>query len=381
MTRPASQRTGTLMVMAGGTGGHVFPGLAVAHWMQARGWRVVWLGNAAGMEATLVPKHGIAMEYVRFGGVRGKGLKTKLMLPVNLLRACSQSLRALRSVKPDVVLGMGGYITFPAGLMSKLSGTPLVLHEQNSIAGLANKVLAHIAKRVLVAFPNALPNAEWTGNPVRAELAETLSPKERYAARNVKPDARLNVLVVGGSLGAAALNETVPKALALLDPAARPHVVHQAGAKHIDALKANYAAAGLTSDEDVQLVPFIDDMASAYAAADLVICRSGAMTVSEIAAVGVAALFVPFPFAVDDHQTTNAAFLANEGAAHLIQQRDLSAEKLAGWLRDQTRETLSQMAVKARALAKPDATERVGRVCADVAGLSALIQAPKEIQP
>ncbi|WP_213780002.1 undecaprenyldiphospho-muramoylpentapeptide beta-N-acetylglucosaminyltransferase [Caballeronia sp. dw_276] len=381
MTASASNRAGTLMVMAGGTGGHVFPGLAVAHWMQARGWRVVWLGNAAGMEATLVPKHGIAMEYVRFGGVRGKGLKTKLMLPVNLLRACSQSLRALRTVKPDVVLGMGGYITFPAGLMSKLSGTPLVLHEQNSIAGLANKVLAHIAKRVLVAFPNALPNAEWTGNPIRAELAETLSPKERYAARNVKPQARLNVLVVGGSLGAAALNETVPKALALLDPATRPHVVHQAGAKHIDALKANYAAAGLTSEEDVQLVPFIDDMASAYAAADLVICRSGAMTVSEIAAVGVAALFVPFPFAVDDHQTTNAAFLANEGAAHLIQQRDLSAEKLAGWLRDQTRETLSQMAVKARTLAKPDATERVGRVCADVAGLSALIQAPKEIQP
>ncbi|MGX7004567.1 undecaprenyldiphospho-muramoylpentapeptide beta-N-acetylglucosaminyltransferase [Caballeronia sp. KNU42] len=380
MTVSTSSRAGTLMVMAGGTGGHVFPGLAVAHWMQARGWRVVWLGNASGMEATLVPKHGIAMEYVRFGGVRGKGIKTKLMLPVNLLRACSQSLRALRTVKPDVVLGMGGYITFPAGLMSKLSGTPLVLHEQNSIAGLANKVLAHVAKRVLVAFPNALPNAEWTGNPIRAELAEALPPKERYAARN-DADARLNVLVVGGSLGAAALNETVPKALALLDPALRPRVVHQAGAKHIDALKANYAAAGLSADGDVQLVPFIDDMASAYAAADLVICRSGAMTVSEIAAVGVAALFVPFPFAVDDHQTTNAAFLANAGAAHLIQQRDLSAEKLAGWLREQTRETLASMAVKARALAKPDAAERVGRVCADVAGLSALIQAPKEIQP
>jgi UDP-N-acetylglucosamine--N-acetylmuramyl-(pentapeptide) pyrophosphoryl-undecaprenol N-acetylglucosamine transferase len=381
MTVSTSSRAGTLMVMAGGTGGHVFPGLAVAHWMQARGWRVVWLGNASGMEATLVPKHGIAMEYVRFGGVRGKGIKTKLMLPVNLLRACSQSLRALRTVKPDVVLGMGGYITFPAGLMSKLSGTPLVLHEQNSIAGLANKVLAHVAKRVLVAFPNALPNAEWTGNPIRAELAEALPPKERYAARNADAKARLNVLVVGGSLGAAALNETVPKALALLDPAMRPRVVHQAGAKHIDALKANYAAAGLSADEDVQLVPFIDDMASAYAAADLVICRSGAMTVSEIAAVGVAALFVPFPFAVDDHQTTNAAFLANAGAAHLIQQRDLSAEKLAGWLREQTRETLASMAEKARALAKPDAAERVGRVCADVAGLSALMQAPKEIQP
>jgi UDP-N-acetylglucosamine--N-acetylmuramyl-(pentapeptide) pyrophosphoryl-undecaprenol N-acetylglucosamine transferase len=240
-----------------------------------------------------------------------------------------------------------------------------------------------VAKRVLVAFPNALPNAEWTGNPIRAELAEALPPKERYAARNVGPEAgpkaRLNVLVVGGSLGAAALNETVPKALALLDPALRPRVVHQAGAKHIDALKANYAAAGLSVDDDVQLVPFIDDMANAYAAADLVICRSGAMTVSEIAAVGVAALFVPFPFAVDDHQTTNAAFLANKGAAHLIQQRDLSAEKLAGWLRDQTRETLAAMAEKARALAKPDATERVGRVCADVAGLSAQIQAPKEI--
>ncbi|CAH2771716.1 MAG: UDP-N-acetylglucosamine--N-acetylmuramyl-(pentapeptide) pyrophosphoryl-undecaprenol N-acetylglucosamine transferase (EC [uncultured Caballeronia sp.] len=381
MTVSTSSRAGTLMVMAGGTGGHVFPGLAVAHWMQARGWRVVWLGNASGMEATLVPKHGIAMEYVRFGGVRGKGIKTKLILPVNLLRACSQSLRALCTVKPDVVLGMGGYITFPAGLMSKLSGTPLVLHEQNSISGLANKVLVHLAKRVLVAFPNALPNAEWTGNPIRAEFAETLPPKERYAARNVGPEACLNVLVVGGSLGAVALNETVPKALALLDPALRPRVVHQAGAKHIDALKANYAAAGLSADDDVQLVPFIDDMASAYAAADLVICRSGAMTVSEIAAVGVAALFVPFPFAVDDHQTTNATFLANAGAAHLIQQHDLSAEKLAGWLREQTRETLGHMAVKARALAIPDAAERVGRVCADIAGLSALMQAPKEIQP
>jgi UDP-N-acetylglucosamine--N-acetylmuramyl-(pentapeptide) pyrophosphoryl-undecaprenol N-acetylglucosamine transferase len=374
MTARAMPFAGTLMVMAGGTGGHVFPGLAVAHWMQARGWRVVWLGNAAGMEATLVPKHGIPMEYVRFGGVRGKGLQTKLMLPVNLLRACSQSLRVLRQVKPDVVLGMGGYITFPAGLMSKLAGCPLVLHEQNSIAGLANKVLAHVAKRVLVAFPNALPNAEWTGNPIRAELARALPPKERYAARS----GRLNILVVGGSLGAAALNETVPKALALLDPETRPRVVHQAGAKHIDALQANYTAAGLNVGDDLQLVPFIEDMASAYASADLVICRSGAMTVSEIAAVGVAALFVPFPFAVDDHQTTNAAFLVSQGAAHLIQQRDLSAAGLADWLRSQTRESLAGMAERARELAKPDAAERVARVCADVAGLGASVQAPKE---
>ncbi|WP_250509506.1 undecaprenyldiphospho-muramoylpentapeptide beta-N-acetylglucosaminyltransferase [Caballeronia sp. GACF4] len=361
----------TLMVMAGGTGGHVFPGLAVAHWMQAQGWRVVWLGNASGMEATLVPKHGIPMESVRFGGVRGKGIKTKFMLPVNLLRACSQSLRVLRQVKPDVVLGMGGYITFPAGVMTRLAGCPLVLHEQNSIAGLANKVLAHLAKRVLVAFPNALPNAEWTGNPIRAELTRTLPPKERYAARS----GRLNVLVVGGSLGAAALNETVPKALALLSDEERPRIVHQAGAKHIEALQANYAAAGFSRGGDLQLVPFIEDMASAYAAADLVICRSGAMTVSEIAAVGVAALFVPFPFAVDDHQTTNGAFLARNGAAELIQQRDLSAERLAGWLRMQSRETLTAMAERSRALAKPDATERVAKVCADVAGARTHAQA------
>jgi len=360
----------TLMVMAGGTGGHVFPGLAVAHLMQAWGWRVVWLGNPAGMEATLVPKHGIPMEYVQFGGLRGKGMKTKLMLPVNLLRACMQSLSVLRRVKPDVVLGMGGYITFPAGVMTALSGTPLVLHEQNSIAGLANKVLAKLAKRVLVAFPNALPNAEWTGNPIREELARTSAPKARYAARS----GPLNVLVVGGSLGASALNEVVPRALAKLAPQERPRIVHQAGAKHIDALRANYEAAGIVkgndANDDVQLVPFIDDMTSAYANADLVICRSGAMTVAEIAAVGVAAFFVPFPYAVDDHQTTNAAFLADNGAALLVQQRDLSADALAAWLRSQTRATLAEMAERSRSLAKPDATEQVAQICAMVAGVT-----------
>ncbi|MBW9107521.1 undecaprenyldiphospho-muramoylpentapeptide beta-N-acetylglucosaminyltransferase [Paraburkholderia phenoliruptrix] len=354
----------TLMVMAGGTGGHVFPGLAVAHLMQAWGWKVVWLGNPAGMEATLVPKHGIPMEYVRFGGLRGKGLKTKLMLPMNLLRACTQSLSVLRRVKPDVVLGMGGYITFPAGLMTALSGRPLVLHEQNSIAGLANKVLAKLAKRVLVAFPNALPRGEWTGNPIRAELARAIAPKARYAERK----GPLNVLVVGGSLGAAALNEVVPRAIALLRPDERPHIVHQAGAKHIDDLTRNYAAAGLQTGADLQLVPFIDDMTSAYEKADLVICRSGAMTVSEISAVGVAALFVPFPYAVDDHQTTNAAFLADNGAALVVQQRDLSAEKLADWLRSQTRESLADMAERSRSLAKPDATQQVAQICASVAG-------------
>ncbi|MFC0400438.1 undecaprenyldiphospho-muramoylpentapeptide beta-N-acetylglucosaminyltransferase [Paraburkholderia rhizosphaerae] len=365
MTRIATDPR-TLMVMAGGTGGHVFPGLAVAHLMQAWGWRVVWLGNPTGMEATLVPKHGIPMEYVRFGGLRGKGLATKLMLPVNLLRACSQSLSVLRRVKPDVVLGMGGYITFPAGVMTWLSGRSLVLHEQNSIAGLANKVLAKLAKRVLVAFPNALPHAEWTGNPIREELARVPTPEGRYASRS----GPLNVLVVGGSLGAAGLNEVVPNALARLAPNERPRIVHQAGAKHIDAARANYEAAGIATGDDVQLVPFIDDMTSAYANADLVICRSGAMTVAEIAAVGVAAFFVPFPYAVDDHQTTNAAFLAEHGAARVVQQRDLTADMLADWLRGQTRATLVEMAKRSRSLAKPDATEQVAQVCATVAGVA-----------
>jgi UDP-N-acetylglucosamine--N-acetylmuramyl-(pentapeptide) pyrophosphoryl-undecaprenol N-acetylglucosamine transferase len=379
MTRLATDPR-TLMVMAGGTGGHVFPGLAVAHLMQAWGWRVVWLGNPAGMEATLVPKHGIPMEYVRFGGLRGKGLKTKLMLPVNLLRACSQSLAVLRRVKPDVVLGMGGYITFPAGVMTWLSGRSLVLHEQNSIAGLANKVLAKLAKRVLVAFPNALPHAEWTGNPIREELARVPVPEARYASRS----GPLNVLVVGGSLGAAGLNEVVPNALARLAPEERPRVVHQAGAKHIDAARANYAAAGIeigsATADDVQLVPFIDDMTSAYANADLVICRSGAMTVAEISAVGVAAFFVPFPYAVDDHQTTNAAFLAEHGAALVVQQRDLTAQMLADWLRGETRETLVDMAKRSRSLAKPDATEQVAQICATVAGVAHRAAVPEGSQ-
>ena len=353
----------TLMVMAGGTGGHVFPGLAVAHRMQAQGWRVVWLGNPGGMEATLVPKHGIPIEFVRFGGLRGKGIVTKLKLPLNLLRACWQSLGVLRKIKPDVVLGMGGYITFPAGIMTALTGRPLVLHEQNSIAGLANRVLARLAKRVLVAFPGALPGGEWTGNPIRDELAGIGLPAERYASRT----GPLKLLVVGGSLGAAALNEVVPLALAKLPPEGRPHVMHQAGAKHIGALTTFYANAGLGDDPSIRLVPFIDDMAAAYADADLVICRSGAMTVAEIAAVGVAALFVPFPYAVDDHQTTNGRFLADAGGALLIQQRELTVDGLADWIHAQTRATLAEMAGHARERAKPDATDAVAGVCAAVA--------------
>lgn len=349
----------TLLVMAGGTGGHVFPGLAVAKALREQGWRVVWLGNRTGMEATLVPSHDIPMEYIQFGGLRGKGLLTKLLLPVNLLRAFWQSIGALRRVRPSVVLGMGGYITFPAGMMASLLGRPLVLHEQNSVAGLANKVLAKVADRVLCAFPQALPGAEWTGNPVRDEVAALPEPALRYEGRQ----GPLRVLVVGGSLGAAALNEIVPKAIALLPAGERPLVCHQAGVKQIDQLRANYAAAGV----EARAVPFIDDMAQAYADADLVICRAGAMTVSEVAAAGVAALFVPFPHAVDDHQTTNARFLSERGAALLVQQGELSAEGLAHMLSGLTRPQLKQMAQLARDVAKPDATRRVAEICSQMA--------------
>ncbi|MDW3680356.1 undecaprenyldiphospho-muramoylpentapeptide beta-N-acetylglucosaminyltransferase [Cupriavidus sp. CV2] len=349
----------TLLVMAGGTGGHVFPGLAVARALREQGWRVVWLGNRTGMEATLVPKYDIPMEFIQFGGLRGKGPLTMLMLPLNLLRAFWQSLQALRRVRPDVVLGMGGYITFPAGMMASLLGRPLVLHEQNSIAGLANKVLAKVADRVLCAFPNALPDSEWTGNPVRDEVAHMPAPEARYDSRT----GPLRLLVVGGSLGAAALNEVVPKALALLPQDERPLVKHQAGAKQIDTLRANYQAAGVAAET----LPFIDDMAAAYAQADLVICRAGAMTVSEVAAAGVAALFVPFPHAVDDHQTTNAQFLSTQDAALLVQQNELTASGLAQTLASLSRPRLREMAHQARGLAKPDATRRVAEICSQIA--------------
>lgn len=282
-----------------------------------------------------------------------------MLLPLNLLRAFWQSIGALRRVRPNVVLGMGGYITFPAGMMASLLGRPLVLHEQNSIAGLANKVLAKVADRVLCAFPDTLPGGEWTGNPVREELAHLDAPEARYGQRT----GPLRILVVGGSLGAAALNEVVPKAIALLPQSERPVVTHQAGARQIDTLRANYAAAQVPA----QTLPFIDDMARAYADADLVICRAGAMTVSEVAAAGVAALFVPFPHAVDDHQTTNAKFLSSQGAALLVQQQDLTAEGLAQTIASLTRPQLKDMARMARGLAKPEATRRVAEVCSQLA--------------
>jgi UDP-N-acetylglucosamine--N-acetylmuramyl-(pentapeptide) pyrophosphoryl-undecaprenol N-acetylglucosamine transferase len=352
--------TRTMLVMAGGTGGHIMPALAVADVLRERGWRIVWLGSRQGMEADLVPKRGYPVEYIRFAGLRGKGLVRKALLPLNLLIAFWQCARVIFRVRPDVVLGLGGYISFPGGMMAALLGRPLVLHEQNAIAGLANKVLAQVADRRLVGFPKVLGKAAWVGNPVRAAIVALPAPEARFAGRV----GRLRLLVVGGSLGAQALNEVVPAALAKLSSDARPAVRHQAGTRHIEELRANYARAGV----DGECVAFIDDMAAALGEADCVICRSGALTVAEVAAAGVAAIFVPFPFAVDDHQSANARFLSDQGAALLVPQKELTPQRLAETLAGFTREKLLEMARRARALAKPDAAVAVADVCAELAG-------------
>lgn len=355
----------TLMVMAGGTGGHVYPALAVADALRARGWDVFWLGTKNGLEARVVPAAGIDMVWVSMGGVRGKGLLKKLLLPAMLLVAFGQSLAAIMQRRPDVVLGMGGYTAFPGGMMASLLNKPLVVHEQNSVGGLTNRVLACLADRVLTAFPQAFRGekdkpipcrrvaAEWVGNPVRADIAAVTA--EERAART----GPLRLLVVGGSLGAQALNERVPQALALLPADRRPQVVHQSGRLHLDALRANYGAAGV----EAEVRDYIEDMAAAWRDCDFAICRAGAMTVAELACAGVPAVLVPFPHAVDDHQTGNAEFLADAGAAWLIQQKDLSAEKLAALIGGLDRVTLAAMSDTAMKLARPDATQQVADVC------------------
>jgi UDP-N-acetylglucosamine--N-acetylmuramyl-(pentapeptide) pyrophosphoryl-undecaprenol N-acetylglucosamine transferase len=350
----------TILIMAGGTGGHVMPGLAVAGEMRARGWQVVWLGTPGSMEEDLVARHGYPLELIRIRGLRGKGLLRMVLLPLHLLIAFWQSARVLFRVRPDVVLGLGGYVSFPGGMMAALFNRPLVVHEQNSIAGLANRVLAEVADTRLAGFPDALRKAQWCGNPVRADIAQLPQPAARFAGRS----GALNVLVVGGSLGAQALNEIVPQAIALMPAAQRPQVTHQSGARHLDQLREHYRAAGV----DGETLAFIDDMAARYAGADLVICRAGALTVAELAAAGVASLLVPFPHAVDDHQTHNARFLERAGAAVLVQQRDLTARGLADLLLGFTREKLLDMAKRARALARPDATAAVADACVAAAG-------------
>ena len=349
----------SLLVMAGGTGGHIMPALAVAELLRNEGWRVVWMGNEAAMEGRLVPARGFETVWIRFDALRGKGLMRKLMLPFNLLRGFWQAGAAIRQVRPDVVLGLGGYVTFPGGMMASLLGKPLIVHEQNSIAGLANRVLEILADRVLCGFPNTLgKKTQWVGNPVRQEICAIEPPAKRWANRQ----GPLRLLVVGGSLGAAALNDIVPKALALLPEELRPSVQHQAGEKHLANLQKNYANATLNA----QCVSFIDDMAAAYADADVVICRSGALTVAELAAAGCASVLVPFPFAVDDHQTHNAKFLSDRGAAILLPQAEMTPESLANLFRGLRRELLLGMAEKARGLAKPEATRDVAAVCKEL---------------
>jgi UDP-N-acetylglucosamine--N-acetylmuramyl-(pentapeptide) pyrophosphoryl-undecaprenol N-acetylglucosamine transferase len=359
----------SILIMAGGTGGHIFPALAVADVLRSQGWRVIWLGAPNSMEAELVPRHGYEMVWVRFSGVRGKGLLRWLLLPFDLLVALWQSAAAILRHRPDVVLGMGGYITFPGGMMAAMLRRPLAIHEQNSIAGLSNKLLARIAQKVLSGFPDVLPGAIWCGNPVRRDIADLADPKQRYEARTGK----LNVLVVGGSLGARAINEALPKALALMSQDVRPNVLHQTGKQHFAAVLNSYTQAGVQAD----IKPFMDEMARHYGNADLVICRAGALTVAELAAAGVASILIPFPFAVDDHQTRNAQFLSKHDAAVLLPQSELSAEKLTQLLNDfaeegrkdakSGREKLLAMAQKARGLAKADAAFTVARLCKELA--------------
>jgi len=354
---------GVALVMAGGTGGHIFPGLAVAQALRDKGWRVHWFGGTGtlgqpSMESQLVPAQGFAFESIDFGGVRGKGRMTLLLLPLRLLKAFWQSIQVVRRVKPDVVVGLGGYISFPGGMMAVLLGKPLVLHEQNSVAGLANKVLAGVADRVFTAFPNVIKRGKWVGNPLRTAFLNQPDPTQRFAGRT----GPLKLLVVGGSLGAKALNDIVPQALALIPPEARPEVIHQSGAKQIDALRANYAAAGVQAS----LTPFIDNTAQAFADADLVICRAGASTVTEIAAVGAAALFVPFPFAVDDHQTTNAQFLADQNAAWLVPQAQLTPGYLADMLQKLERTTLLFKGLEAKKMQKIEATQSMVAACEEL---------------
>ncbi|SFU32478.1 UDP-N-acetylglucosamine-N-acetylmuramylpentapeptide N-acetylglucosamine transferase [Paenacidovorax caeni] len=349
----------TALIMAGGTGGHIFPGLAVAQALRARGWRVHWLGTPGSMESRIVPPQGFAFEAIDFSGVRGKGLTTLALLPLRLLRAFWQALAVVRRVRPDVVLGMGGYVTFPGGMMAVLAGKPLVLHEQNSVAGLANKVLAGVADRIFTAFPSVLKKGQWVGNPLREGFLAQPEPAVRFAGRS----GPLRLLVVGGSLGAKALNEIVPQALALIPEAERPQVTHQSGAAQIDALRAHYAAAGVQAT----LTPFIDDTASAFAQADVVVCRAGASTVTELAAVGAAAVFVPFPAAVDDHQTTNAQFLVQAGGGWLVQQRDLTPGGLAQMLQNMERSALVQRAQNAKKMQKTEATAVVVAACEELA--------------
>ncbi len=349
MTRPV------ILIMAGGTGGHIMPGLAVAEVLQAAGWQVLWLGNPDRMEGRLVPARGIELLPLHFGGVRGKGPMALLKLPFTLGAACLRVRRLLRAHRPDVVLGMGGYAAVPGGLMARLSGIPLVIHEQNAVAGSANRLLARLARRVLTGFPGALPGALMVGNPVRAALAAVAPAEQRYGARQ----GPLHLLVLGGSQGAARINEVVPEALARLPAEARPRVHHQAGERHVDNVRQHYGRLGLQAEVSA----FIEDMAQALSDADLVVCRAGAMTVAEVAAVGVAALFIPLPHAIDDHQTANARYLSECGGGWMMRQSELDAAGLADWLASRKRTELADVAAHAHEHSSLNAAQLIAEAC------------------
>ena len=351
-------------VMAGGTGGHVFPALAVAETLRAQGVQVFWIGTRQGMESRLVPEHGFEMEWIRIEGLRGKGLGQMLKAPFKLAGALWQARAILARRRPALVLGMGGFASGPGGLAARALGIPLIVHEQNFVPGLTNQWLARIATRVFEAFPGSFPAARGavaTGNPVRQVIVDLPAPRVRFAGRAGAP----RLLVLGGSLGAQALNEMLPPALAALPVESRPEVRHQAGERTLETARAAYRAAGIAAE----VTPFIGDMAEAYAWADLVVCRSGALTVSELAAAGVASMLVPYPFAVDDHQVGNARYLADAGAARLVIQRDLSVVGLTALLTDllSDRARLLTMAEAARGRAQPDACARIAAACLEIA--------------
>lgn len=355
-----------VLIMAGGTGGHVFPALAAARVLRERGFEPIWLGTQRGLEAKLVPPQQIEIEWISVSGLRGKGVTTLLAAPFRLTRAVWQSLRVMRRRRPAVVLGAGGFVSGPGGIAAWLTGRPLVIHEQNAVAGLTNKVLARLAKRVFEAFPSSFPKsvrAERVGNPVRREIATLPAPSQRFGERR----GPLRVLIIGGSQGASRLNVVVPAALAMIDAAVRPQVLHQAGERHLAQARESYAKHGVQAE----VRAFIEDMAEAYGWADLVICRSGALTVSELAAAGLPAVFVPFAAAVDDHQTYNARFAVDAGAGVLIPESELTPLRLSNELHalfGGGRESLARMADKARSLAMPDADVRLADACIAVAG-------------
>ncbi|MDO6454691.1 undecaprenyldiphospho-muramoylpentapeptide beta-N-acetylglucosaminyltransferase [Neptunomonas phycophila] len=355
-------QTKTALIMAGGTGGHVFPALATADCLRAQGVAVHWMGTQRGIESRVVPNADIPLHTIDVQGVRGKGRLSILLAPFRLIKAVAQAYHVVKKVKPNVVLGMGGFASGPGAVAAKLLGIPLVIHEQNATAGMTNKISAKIANRVLEAFSGAFgqrANVEQTGNPVRGDILSLAPPQERFDKRT----GPIRLLVVGGSLGAKAINEIIPAALATIPAESRPDVWHQTGKQHIDATRALYAEHGLEGRVDA----FIERMDEAYGWADIVICRSGALTVSELAIAGVPSLLVPFPFAVDDHQTANAQYLESVGAATIIQQRDLTVDDIIKRLTENTgRDCLLDMAKKARAVGKPAASQRVADICLEM---------------